>query len=183
MRKQGAAVCVDIPRNCLMELSPRVRTLCMKRGGKYKQAGRCPFTNNNQSKPKKPFSRHSLSLYLALALTTYYCLICIIRQKVCQPPCVGYVPTYMLCVCYYGQHLIHYISHNTSASFPLSICAQQTPLRSNNGKNVTRKDWTDRFFSQQQYYILYTNITQSSIAKMDTLSWYPEGERTSKIFV
>ena len=168
-----------------MELSPILPPMHEK-GGKYKQAGRCPFTNNNQSKPKKPFSRHSLSLYLALALTTYYCLICIIRQKVCQPPCVGYVPTYMLCVCYYGQHLIHYISHNTSASFPLSICAQQTPLRSNNGKNVTRKDWTDRFFSQQQYYILqYTNITQSSIAKMDTLSlsWHPEGKRTSKNFV
>ena len=135
-----------------MELSPILPPMHEK-GGKYKQAGRCPFTNNNQSKPKKPFSRHSLSLYLALALTTYYCLICIIRQKVCQPPCVGYVPTYMLCVCYYGQHLIHYISHNTYSTYlvhssptsspsPTLFLCRETP--NNNGKNVTHKDY--RFF-------------------------------------
>ena len=166
-----------------MELSPILPPMHEK-GGKYKQAGRCPFTNNNQSKPKKPFSRLTLSVF---GFGINYLLLPYLHNKaksVSTTMCR--VCTYMLCVCYYGQHLIHYISHNTSASFPLSICAQQTPLRSNNGKNVTRKDWTDRFFSQQQYYILqYTNITQSSIAKMDTLSlsWHPEGERTSKIFV
>ena len=37
---------VDIPRNCLMELSPILPPMHEK-GGKYKQAGRCPFTNNN----------------------------------------------------------------------------------------------------------------------------------------
>ena len=115
--------CVDIPRKCLMELSPRVRTLCMKRGENTNKLGGALLLTTT-SLNQKSLLVDSLSLYLALALTTYYCLICIIRQKVCQPPCVGYVPTYMLCVCYYGQHLIHYISHNTSASFPLSICAQ-----------------------------------------------------------
>ena len=106
--------CVDIPRKCLMELSPRVRTLCMKRGENTNKLGGALLLTTT-SLNQKSLLVDSLSLYLALALTTYYCLICIIRQKVCQPPCVGYVPTYMLCVCYYGQHLIHYISHNTSA--------------------------------------------------------------------